>query len=294
MGRRKASDFDQELLDLYDSYAHGLIERREFLDKAAKFAVGGIAAAALLESLSPKYALAKQVAEDDPRIEAAFVDYPSPDGHGTIRGYLVRPTGGGPRGGVVVVHENRGLNPYIEDVARRVAVAGFTALAPDGLTPLGGYPGTDEEGKALQRTLDRGKLLEDFIAAFRRLKSDPDSNGRVGVVGFCYGGGVANAMAVRLPDLAAAAPFYGRQAKAGDVPKIQAPLLLHYAGLDRRINQGWPAYEAALKAHGKEYTAHIYPGVNHGFHNDTTPRHDAAAAELAWTRTVDFFNAKLA
>ncbi len=293
MERRKASDFDQELLDLYDSYAHGLIERREFLGRASKFAVGGIAAAALLESLSPKYALAKQVAEDDPRIKGEFVDYASPEGHGSIRGYLVRPIGSGPRGGVVVVHENRGLNPYIEDVVRRVAVAGFTALAPDGLSPLGGYPGTDDEGKVLQRRLDRGKLLEDFIAAFRHLRSDPDSNGKVGVVGFCYGGGVCNAMAVRLPDLAASVPFYGRQAKAEDVPRIAAPLLLHYAGLDRRINQGWPAYEAALKAHGKAYTAHIYPGVNHGFHNDTTPRHDPAAAELAWTRTVDFFNAKL-
>ena len=293
MGRQKASDFDQELLDLYDGYAHGLIERREFLDKASKFAVGGIAAAALLESLSPNYALANQVEQDDPRIEGAFVDYASPDGHGTIRGYLVRPVGGGPRGGVVVVHENRGLNPYIEDVARRVAVAGFTTLAPDGLTPLGGYPGTDDEGKVLQRTLDKGKLLEDFIAAFGHLKSDPDSNGKVGVVGFCYGGGVSNAMAVRLPDLAASVPFYGRQASAEDVAKIEAPLLLHYAGLDRRINQGWPEYEAALKTHGKEYTAHIYPGVNHGFHNDTTPRYDADAAELAWARTVDFFNAKL-
>ena len=294
MGRQKASDFDQELLDLYDRYAHGLIERREFLGKASKFAVGGITAAALLDTLSPTYALAKQVADDDPRIEAAYVDYASPEGHGTIRGYLVRPAGAGKRGGVVVVHENRGLNPYIEDVARRVAVARFTALAPDGLTPLGGYPGTDDEGKVLQRTLDKGKLLEDFIAAFGRLKSDPDSNGKVGAVGFCYGGGVCNAMAVRLPDLAASVPFYGRQAKAEDVAKIQAPLLLHYAGLDQRINGGWPAYEAALKAHGKEYAAHIYPEVNHGFHNDTTPRYDAAAAELAWTRTIDFFNAKLA
>ncbi len=297
MGRRKANDFDQELLDLYDGFAHGLIERREFLVRAAKFAVGGITAAALLESLSPNYALAKQVDESDPRIQGGFVDYESPDGHGTMRGYLVRPgaggQSGGKRGGVVVVHENRGLNPYIEDVARRVAVAGFTALAPDGLTPLGGYPGTDDEGKAMQRKLDKGKLLEDFIAAFGRLKSDSDSNGKVGVVGFCFGGGVCNAMAVRLPDLAASAPFYGRQAKAEDVPKIQAPLLLHYAGLDQRINKGWPDYEAALKAHGKDYTAHLYPGVNHGFHNDTTPRYDAASAELAWSRTVDFFNANL-
>ncbi len=293
MERKKASDFDQELLDLYDHYAHGLIERREFLGRAAKFAVGGITAAALLETLSPNYALAKQVEENDPRIHGAFVDYVSPDGHGTIRGYLVKPAGGGARGGVVVVHENRGLNPYIEDVARRVALAGFTALAPDGLTPLGGYPGTDDEGKILQRKLDKGKLLEDFIAAYGRLKSDPDSNGKIGVVGFCYGGGVCNAMAVRLPELAASVPFYGRQAKAEDVPKIQAPLLLHYAGLDQRLNKGWPDYEAALKANGKEYTAHVYPDVNHGFHNDTTPRYDAASAELAWTRTVDFFNAKL-
>jgi carboxymethylenebutenolidase len=193
-----------------------------------------------------------------------------------------------------VVHENRGLNPYIEDVARRVAVAGFTALAPDGLTPLGGYPGTDDEGKAMQKTMDKGKLAEDFIAAFARLKSDSGSNGKIGVVGFCYGGGICNAMAVRLPDLTASVPFYGRQPKTADVPKIKAPLLLHYAGLDERINKGWPDYEAALKANGKEYTAHLYPDVNHGFHNDTTPRYDKAAAELAWSRTVEFFDAKLA
>ena len=293
MDRKEASDFDQELLDLYDGYAHGWIERREFLDRAAKFTVGGITAAALLETLSPNYALAKQVDENDPRIKGEFIEYNSPDGHGLIRGYLVRPSGGGKRGSVVVVHENRGLNPYIEDVARRVAVAGYTALAPDGLTPLGGYPGTDDEGKAMQRTLDKGKLAEDFIAAFGRLQGDSNSNGKIGVVGFCYGGGICNAMAVRLPNLTASVPFYGRQAKAEDVPKIQAPLLLHYAGLDQRINKGWPEYEAALKAHGKEYTAHIYPGVNHGFHNDTTPRYDAAAAELAWKRTIEFFDAKL-
>ncbi len=293
MDRKKASDFDQELLDLYDSYAHGRIERREFLAKASKFAVVGITAAALLETLSPKYALAKQVDENDPRISGEFIEYDSPNGHGSIRGYLVRPAGGGKRGGVVVIHENRGLNPYIEDVARRVAVAGFTALAPDGLTPLGGYPGTDDEGKAMQRTLDKGKLTEDFIAAFGRLKAGSGSNGKVGTVGFCYGGGVCNAMAVRLPDLAASVPFYGRQPKAVDVPKIQAPLLLHYAGLDQRINKGWPEYEAALKAHGKEYTAHMYPNVNHGFHNDTTPRYDEAGAKLAWKRTIEFFDAKL-
>ena len=294
MTRKKAGDFDQELLDIYDGFAHGLIGRRDFLDRAAKFAFGGITAAMLLESMSPKYALAKQVDEKDPRIKGEFIEYASPEGHGNIRAYLVRPAGGGKRGGVVVVHENRGLNPYIEDVARRVAVAGFTALAPDGLTPLGGYPGTDDEGKVMQRKLDKGKLTEDFIAAFGRLKTQPGSNGRIGVVGFCYGGGVSNALAVRLPDLAASVPFYGRQAKAEDVPKIKAPLLLHYAGLDKRINKGWPAYETALKANGKDYTAHLYPGVNHGFHNDTTPRYDEAAAELAWTRTVDFFKAKLA
>lgn len=292
--RKTASDFDQELLNLYDKFAHGLIGRREFLDRAAKFAVGGVTAAALLESLSPKYALASQVDEGDPRIRGAFIDYDSPAGHGKIRGYLVRPAAGGRRGGVVVIHENRGLNPYIEDVARRVAVAGFTALAPDGLTPLGGYPGSDDEGKAMQRTLDKGKLLEDFIAAHGRLSADADANGRIGAVGFCYGGGVCNAMAVRLPDLAASVPFYGRQPKAADVAKIQAPLLLHYAALDERINKGWPAYEAALKANGKDYAAHVYPNVNHGFHNDTTPRYDEAAAELAWSRTIEFFRAKLA
>lgn len=295
MERKKASDFDQELLDLYDSYAHDRINRREFLDRAAKFAVGGMTAAALIESLLPNYALAKQVDEKDPRIKTEYIEYSSPRGHGTIRGYLTRPAGArGKLAGVVVVHENRGLNPYIEDVARRVAVAGFMALAPDGLTPLGGYPGTDDKGKEMQRQLDRSKLTEDFIAAFERLKADAGSTGKVGVVGFCFGGGVANAMAVRLPDLAAAVPFYGAQAKSQDVPKIRASLLLHYAGLDERINKGWPDYEQALKAHGKEYIAHFYPDVNHGFHNDTTPRYDEAAAKLAWKRTIDFFNKKLA
>ena len=294
MKRKTAKDFDQGLLDLYDQFAHGVIERRDFLEKAARFAVGGATAAALLDVLSPNYALASQVAEDDSRISGEDIEYPSPDGHGAVRGYLVRPAGGGPRGGVVVIHENRGLNPYIRDVARRVAVAGFTALAPDGLTPLGGYPGTDEEGKAMQRTLDKDKLTEDFIAAYRHLKADPSSNGKVGAVGFCYGGGVCNAMAVRIPELAASVPFYGRQPATEEVEFINAPLLIHLAELDQRINAGWPAYEAALKKHGKEYAAYMYPGVNHGFHNDTTPRYDKAAAELAWGRTVDFFKAKLA
>ena len=294
MGRKTADEFDQELLDLYDSYVHGLIERREFLSKAGKFAVGGVTAAGLLNALTPDYALAAQVAEDDPRIKSETIEYDSPDGHGAVKGLLVRPAAGSPRGSVVVVHENRGLNPYIADVARRVGVAGFTALAPDGLTPLGGYPGTDEEGKAMQRTLDKAKLLEDFIAAFGHLKAGSASNGKIGVVGFCYGGEVCNAMSVRLPDLAASVPFYGRQPKAGDVPRIQSPLLLHYAGLDKRINQGWPDYEAALKANGKAFTAHIYPNTNHGFHNDTTPRYDMAAAELAWSRTIEFYNDHLA
>jgi len=293
MDRKKASDFDQELLDLYDKYAHNIINRREFFDRAARYAVGGMTAAALIESLMPDYALANQVDTNDPRIKAEFINYSSPKGYGKIRGYLVRPSGKGKAPGVVVVHENRGLNPYIEDVARRLAVAGFVALAPDGLTPVGGYPGTDEEGKKLQATLDPDKLLQAFIDAFETLKKNPDCTGKVGVVGFCYGGGVANAMAVSLPDLDAAVPFYGRQPDAADVPRIKAPLLLHYAALDERINAGWPEYEQALKANHKEYTAYIYPDVNHGFHNDTTPRYDEAAANLAWKRTIEFFKAKL-
>ena len=294
MDRKKASDFDQELLNLYDKYAHNIISRREFFDRAARYAVGGVTAATIIESLMPNYALANQVEKNDPRIKAEFIEYASPKGYGKIRGYLVRPSGAkGKVPGVVVVHENRGLNPYIEDVARRLAVAGFIALAPDGLTPVGGYPGTDEEGKKLQATLDPGKLLQAFIDAFATLKKNPDCTGKVGVVGFCYGGGVANAMAVRLPDLAAAVPFYGRQPDSADVGKIKAPLLLHYAALDERINAGWPDYEKALKANHKEFTAYIYPGVNHGFHNDTTPRYDEAAASLAWKRTIEFFKKNL-
>jgi len=297
MVRKTADEFDQELLDLYDSYAHGLIERREFLSKAGKFTVGGMTATALLSALSPDYALAAQVDENDPRIKSETIEYASPNGHGAVKGLFVQPTGqptGTSRGSVLVVHENRGLNPYIADVARRVGVAGFTALAPDGLTPLGGYPGTDEEGKAMQRTLDKGKLLADFIAAFDHLQAGAGSDGKVGAVGFCYGGGVCNALAVQRSELAASVPFYGRQAQAADVPAIKSPLLLHYAGLDKRINAGWPDYEAALKANGKVFTAHFYDNTNHGFHNDTTPRYDMAAAELAWSRTIDFFNANLA
>jgi carboxymethylenebutenolidase len=289
MTRLTAKDFPQELLDLYDYYAHGRITKREFLDRAGGFAVGGLSAAAILASLSPDYALAQQVASTDPDIEAEYITYPSPHGHGEVRGYLVRPAAAsGPVPGVVVVHENRGLNPYIEDVARRVAKAGFVALAPDGLTSVGGYPGNDEKGRELQQQVDPKKLMNDFFAAIEFLMQD-DRVTKVGITGFCYGGGVANAAAVAYPELAAAVPFYGRQPPAEDVPRIQAPLLLHYAGLDTRINEGWPAYEAALKAAGKTYEAYIYPGVNHGFHNDTTPRYDEAAATLAWQRTIDWF-----
>ncbi|MGR3368550.1 MAG: YghX family hydrolase [Sagittula sp.] len=292
--RMTAEDFDQELLDLYDFYAHGKISKREFLDGAARFAVGGLTAAALLNMLSPNYALAEQVSFNDPDILPEYVMYPSPNGHGEVRGYLVTPAGAeGPLPAVVVIHENRGLNPYIEDVARRLAKAGFIALAPDGLTSVGGYPGNDAEGRELQQTVDSSKLMNDFFAAYEWLAAHEATTGKVGCVGFCYGGGVCNALAVAYPELNASVPFYGRQASAADVPKIEAPLLLHYAELDERINEGWPEYEAALKEHGKTYTAHIYPGVNHGFHNDSTPRYDEAAAELAWERTLAFFNEHL-
>lgn len=292
--RLTAKDFDQELLDLYDFYVHGKITKREFLEGAGKFAVGGMTAMGLYNLLAPKYALAEQVSKNDPDIAADYIEYDSPNGHGKVRGYLVKPAGaGGKLPAVLVVHENRGLNPYIEDVARRTAKAGFMALAPDGLTSVGGYPGNDDEGRALQKTVDGTKLMNDFFAGYEHLAARDDSSGKVGAVGFCYGGGVCNALAVAYPELSASVPFYGRQAKAADVPRIQAPLLLHYGELDKRINDGWPAYEAALKEHNKSYTAHIYPGANHGFHNDTTPRYDQEAAELAWSRTIDFFNRHL-
>jgi carboxymethylenebutenolidase len=295
MPRPHASQFDQELLDLYDAYAHGKIGRRDFLHRAARFGASGVAAEALLAALSPDYAQAEQVRRDDPRIAATQADYPSPAGAGTMRGYLVRPSEASERlPAVLVVHENRGLNPYIEDVARRLAVAGFLALAPDALTPLGGYPGDDDQGRKLQAQRNPEEMLQDFAAGARWLQTHPASNGKVGVVGFCYGGGVAGELAVRLPDvIAAAVPFYGRQPQPADAARIQAPLLLHYAGLDARINEGWPAFEAALKAANKPYAAHVYPGVNHGFHNDSTPRFDAEAAELAWGRTLEFFAAHL-
>lgn len=292
--RKTAKDFPQELLDLYDFYAHGRITKREFLEKAGKFTVAGITAAMLLDQLSPNYALAQQVAEDDPAIVAERITYPSPNGHGDVNGYLVRPAGAtGKLPAVLVVHENRGLNPYIEDVARRMAKAGFLTLAPDGLTSVGGYPGSDDKGRELQKTVDGTKLMNDFFAGFEFLLKHDDSTGKVGAVGFCYGGGVVNAIAVAYPELSAGVPFYGRHPAAEDVAAIKAPLLLQYAEMDQRINEGWPAYEAALKAAGKDYTAYIYPGVNHGFHNDTTPRYDEATAKLAEERTIAFFKEHL-
>ena len=296
MNRPKATEFDQELLDLYDDYAHGRIDRRDFLQGATRFAAAGLTAEALLASLTPNYAWAQQVPQDDARLKTESIEYQSPKGGGTMRGYLARPADAqGKLPAVLVIHENRGLNPYIEDVARRLAVDGFLALAPDALTPLGGYPGNDDEGREMQQKRKVEEMTEDFIAAARMLKKHSLSTGKVGAVGFCFGGGMVNTLAVRIPEVIdAGVPFYGRQPAAEDVARIDAPLLLHYAGLDSRINAGWPAYEKALKAHNIDYTAYTYEGVNHGFHNDTTPRYDEQAAQLAWKRTIDFFQAKLA
>ena len=287
----KKEDISQEVFDLYDDYAHDRIDRRHFLDRLSTYAVGGITLPALLGFISPNYHDNIQVRQDDPRVTSSFITYESPQGGGKIKGQLSQPAeASDPLPGVVVVHENRGLNPYIEDVGRRTALAGFISLAPDALTPLGGYPGDDDRGRELQRQRDRDEMLEDFIAAYQHLKNHPNCTGKVGVVGFCFGGWISNMMAVRLPELSAAVPFYGTQPAAEEVPAIQAPLLLHYGELDTRVNEGWPAYEAALKKNDKNYTAHVYPGANHGFHNDTTPRYDQEAAELAWQRTIDFFN----
>ena len=289
MPRLTAKDFAPELLELYDFYAHGQINRRESLDRAAILSVG-VSALSVLSALSPNYALAEQVAFTDPDIVAEYIMYPSPKGNGQVRGYLVRPAkAAGKLPAVVVVHENRGLNPYIEDVARRVAKAGYIALAPDGLSAVGGYPGNDDEGRALQQKVDPVKLMNDFFAAVAFMANYPQATGKVGITGFCYGGGVSNAAAVAIPELACAVPFYGRQPPLKEVDKIKAPLLLHYAGLDSGINEGWPAYEQALKEHHKVYEAYLYQGVNHGFHNDSTPRYDRAAADLAWQRTLAWF-----
>jgi carboxymethylenebutenolidase len=294
MERMKATDFPPEVLKLFDGYVHGSLNRRDFLDRANKYAVGGFTAAAMLESLRPNFALGQQIPKDDARIKTEYLTYPSPQGSGTMRGYFARPANpAGKLPGVVVIHENRGLNPHIEDIARRLAVANFLAFAPDALTPLGGYPGDEEKAAQLFGQLDAAKRTEDLIAAYAVLKSRPECTGKVGAVGFCFGGTTVNMFAVRLPDLAAAVPFYGSQPSAADAAKIKAPLMLHYAGLDERINAGWPAYEAALKANGVKYQAFIYPNTNHGFNNDTTPRYDEAAAKLAWSRTIAFLNENL-
>jgi carboxymethylenebutenolidase len=294
MDRKQASDFDQELLDLFDEYVHGVIDRRGFIDRAARFAAGGVTAAMLLDSLNPRFAEAQQVAKDDKRLKTESVEYESAAGSGKMRGYLARPAAAkGKLPLILVVHENRGLNPHIEDVARRLALEGFIAFAPDALAPLGGYPGDEDKARALFGKLDQTKTREDFLAAVAFLKKRPDGNGKIGVVGFCYGGGIANMLATRVPDLAAAVPFYGSQPKPEEVPHIKAPLLIHYAENDDRINAGWPAYETALKASKVKYEMYKYPGTQHGFNNDTTPRYDKAAATLAWQRTVDFFKKNL-
>ena len=294
MKKIKNGELGQEVFDLFDHYVHGKISRREFMERVSQYAVGGLTVAAIIDYLSPNYAVAQQVRAGDPRLDEEYIEYDSPKGGGRIRGLLSMPAGNESRlPGVVVVHENRGLNLHIEDVCRRAGLADFIALAPDALTPLGGYPGNDDDGRALQRQRDRNEMLEDFIAAYEYLKSHPGCSGNVGVVGFCFGGWISNMMAVRAPGLLAAVPFYGGQPAAEEVPSIKAPLALHFAGLDARVNAGWPAYEAALMEHQKEYTAHFYPDVNHGFHNDTTPRYDEEAARLAWKRTIDFFNERL-
>jgi carboxymethylenebutenolidase len=291
MKRRKASDFPQELLNLFDGYVHGGISRRQFLDGAQRFAVGALTAAALFEMLKPNYAWAIQVAPDDKRIKSEYDTVPSPQGNGSIKGYLVRPANAAKLPAVLVVHENRGLNPYIEDVARRLAIADFIAFAPDALTSLGGYPGDDEKGLALFAKLDRAKATEDFLAAAMWLKSRPDCTGKVGAVGFCYGGGIVNQLAVRMgPNLSAGVPFYGTQPSADDATKIKAPINAQYGELDARITDGWPAFDAALTQAEVPHEGHIYKGANHGFHNDTTPRYDEAAAKEAWQRTLDWFN----
>jgi carboxymethylenebutenolidase len=295
MERKKASDFPQELLDLFDKYVHGEMPRRDFLERAQKFATGSLTAAALFESLRPNYAWAQQVPKDDARIKTEYATVPSPEGNGSIKGYLVHPANAsGKLPGVLVVHENRGLNPYIEDVARRLGTANFIAFAPDGLTSVGGYPGDDEKGGQAFGKVDRAKMTEDFIAAARWLKARPDCTGKIGVVGFCFGGGIANTLAVRMgSDLNAAVPFYGGQPPVADAAKIKAPMMLHYASLDTRITGNWPAWEQALKANNVKYEGFVYEGANHGFHNDTTPRYDEKAAKLAWQRTLDFFNKNL-
>ena len=293
MKKIKKEDIKQEVFDLYDDYAHNRLSRRLFMDKLSTYAVGGLTVASLASFVSPDYVKKIQIKQDDARLKTEYINYDSQKGGGSIKGLLARPVEAKEKlPGIIVVHENRGLNPHIEDVGRRAALAGFISLAPDALTPLGGYPGTDDEGRELQRKRDRNEMLEDFIAAYKHLKDHPECSGKVGVVGFCFGGWISNMMAVKVSALRAAVPFYGGQPKEG-IDRINAPLLLQFGALDKRVNEGWPTYEAELKKHGKEYEAHIYENANHGFHNDTTPRYDREAAELAWTRTIDFFKEKL-
>ena len=290
----KKEDISQEVFDLYDDYAHNRIDRKQFLEKLSLYAIGGITLTSLLSFITPDYKASVIVSPDDPRLISEYITYDSPKGGGKIKGLLSRPAGKKTKlPGVVVVHENRGLNPYIEDVGRRLAAEGFITLAPDALTPLGGYPGNDDAGRELQAKRSRDEMLEDFIAAYEYLKSNEECTGKAGVVGFCFGGWIANMMAVRIPSLSAAVPFYGGQPAGDDVARIKAPLMIHYAGLDTRVNEGWPAYEKALKQYGVNYTVYFYEGVNHGFHNNSTPRYDKDAAGLAWRRTVDFFREKL-
>src|SRR5262245_11753450 len=294
MERMKASDFPPEVLKLFDGYVHGTMSRRGFLDRAATSATAGFTAAAMLESLRPNFAWAQQVPKDDPRIRTEQVTYPSPHGSGTMKGYLAKPAkAAGKLPAVLVIHENRGLNPYIEDVARRLAVLNYVAFAPDALAPVGGYPGDEDKAREMFAKLDAKKRTEDLAEAYPVLKARPEVSGKIGVVGFCFGGGICNLFAVRFPDLAASVPYYGVQVSAEDAAKIKAPLLIHYASNDERINSGWPAYETALKANKVRYEMHMYPNTEHGFHNDTTPRYEEAAAKLSWQRTVDFFNKHL-
>jgi len=295
-GRKKASDYPQELLDLFHEYQHGDMSRRDFMARIQKFAVGGLTAAAIFESLKPNYAWAQQVSKDDAKIRTSYETVASPQGNGSIRGYFVRPANAsGKLPGILVIHENRGLNPYVEDVARRFAVANYIAFAPDGLTSVGGYPGDDEKGAAKFREVNGPKMMEDFVAAAEWLKKQPQCTGKIGAIGFCFGGGIVNQLAVRMPDLGAGAPFYGAPPSPEDAAKIKAPMMLHYADptKDTGIGQRIPAYEAALKEHHKNYQLFIYEGAQHGFHNDTTPRYDEAAAKLAWQRTLEFFNKNL-
>ena len=290
MTRKTAQDFDQELLIIFDAYVHGTIDRRGFLDRAQKFATSAMTAGALLAALSPNFALGQQIAADDKRITTGMVSYPSTAGTGTVKGYLAKPANmTGKLPGILVVHENRGLNPHIEDITRRLALSGYLAFAPDALTPLGGYPGNEDKARELFAQLDQKKATEDFVAAFTFLKVQPDCTGKIGVVGFCYGGGMAQTLATRLPELNAAVPFYGNVPAMEEAAKVKTPILAHFAAVDERINAAWPAYEAALKAAGVNLTSYQYAGTQHGFNNDTTPRYDAAAAKLAWDRTMDFF-----